>query len=252
MDANNSEALSMEQVARTSRQVLVADLEQSISRASPQRCAEMLMHITDLFVVGSAKFSEPESAVFDDVISRLAREVDIAAKSMLARRLAAVGKAPVNSIRLLADDDEIKVAQPILASCGQLDNESFLYLARTKSQDHLLAISQRKSLSEEVADALIERGSQQVLLDVSNNPEVKPSEAGFALLVKRCEDDDVLAKSIGSRPDIPQHLFQKLFATASEVVRTNFVAANIPIKQEYSLTEPVFLFSGNGQALLAV
>ena len=58
-------------VARTStlRVAIIGELEEAIGRASKQRCNEILMHITDLFVGGSVKFSDEEIDLFDDAMS---------------------------------------------------------------------------------------------------------------------------------------------------------------------------------------
>jgi len=138
--------------------------------------------------------------------------------SLLAHRLAPIPNAPSNITRILANDDEIRVAYPILAQSERLDDEALVQTARTKSQEHLLAISRRKSLGEIVTDVLVERGNQQVVLSTAKNSGARFSDSGLALLVRRSNGDDVLASYVGVRPDLPHDLFLTLLATASEMV----------------------------------
>ena len=58
-------------VARTStlRVAIIGELEEAIGRVSKQRCNEILMHITDLFVGGSVQLSDEEIDLFDDAMS---------------------------------------------------------------------------------------------------------------------------------------------------------------------------------------
>ena len=82
----------------------------------------------------------------------------------------------------------------------------------------MLAIS-RRSLSELVTDVLVERGDEQVVLSTAENRGAKFSTIGFNGLVRRSEGDDRLAACVGSRPEIPPHLFRMLLAKASASVR---------------------------------
>jgi len=96
--------------------------------------------------------------------------------------------------------------------------------ASQKGQEHLFAISRRKSLSAAVTDVLIDRGDAQVVLSTTENRGARLSDAGFARLIERAEGDDRLAASVGSRADIPWHQFTALLAKASDHVRARLVA----------------------------
>jgi uncharacterized protein (DUF2336 family) len=216
----------------TAQITLLTELEHAIAHGSAHRRAEMLMHVTDLFIHGSVGFSDDEIDVFDGVICRLAAEIEVSVRSLLAQRLAPVAKAPLNITRMLASDDEIRVASPILVQSERLDDTVLVQTARSQSQEHLLAISRRKSLSEVVTDVLVERGNKYVVLSTAKNSGAKFSTAGFTRLVKRSDGDDALAECVGARPDIPYPLFLDLLATASEMVRSKLTAENPTLKHE--------------------
>ena len=76
-------------------------------------------------------------------------------------------------MRALAFDNAIDVAGPILIKSEQLDDPTLVENASEKSQEHLLAISRRRSLSESVTDVLVTRGDQQVLLSAVGNEGAK-------------------------------------------------------------------------------
>lgn len=233
------------------RVALVKELERAVTSGSMERCIEMLTRITDLFVGSSERLSDEAIDLFDDVMSRLVLSIDGSARSMLARRLAPLRKAPVNVTRLLANDDDIKVASPMLACSDLIDDACLLHAARTKDQHHLRAIAQRKSIPETVVEVLVERGNGDIPQILADNRGAKFSETAFGQLVDRCGNDDGLATSLGSRPDIPHHLFQRLLTAASEPVRSQFVEVNLPVKIEFSCAEPHFVFVPGGRPLLA-
>jgi uncharacterized protein (DUF2336 family) len=203
----------------TAQNSLIHELEDALSEGSAERRERTLRRVTDLFVFGSSHFSGDHIAVFDGVFSHLVADIEQSARAALAERLAALPNTPPKVMRKLAFDDAIEVAGPVLAKSEQLDNVSLVETAKTKSQPHLLAITKRKSLAETVTDVLVERGDRDVALSVAQNSGAKFSEIGYLRLVKRSEHDDELARSVGSRPEIPRHHFLKLLSTASKAVR---------------------------------
>ena len=193
------------------------DLDEAVLRGTAERRMRALWHTTDLMIAG--RYSDEEIWTFGEVIGRLADEIEVAARAQLARRLASLEHAPANIIHRLAFDDAIEVAGPVLRKSERLDEEALVANAKTKSQPHLLAISERKSIEETVTDVLVTRGNWDVVTSVANNDGARFSDFGFLHMVKRAEGDSILAEQLGLRKDIPRHLFQQLIAKASEDVR---------------------------------
>jgi len=205
---------------------IIGELEEALAHGSAERRVKTLRRVTDLFVFGSSHFSSDHIAVFDDVFNHLIGDIERSARVTLADRLAAVPNAPPKVIRTLAFDDEINIAGPVLLRSDQLDNVALVENARTKRQQHLLAISRRKILAETITDVLVERGNRDVALSTAQNTGAKFSEAGYVRLVRRSEGDDELTHAVGSRPEIPRQQFLKLLAKASNAVRFALEAAH--------------------------
>ena len=193
------------------------ELDQAILNGSPESRERALWYATDLLMVG--QFSDEETWVFGEVIGRLAAEIELAARANLAAKLCRIDHAPGRLIDKLASDNSIEVAGPILRYSERVDDRTLLRNATTKDQQHLLAISMRRSISEPVTDVLVTRGDQAVAQAVATNAGARLSEAGFLNLIKRSENDGILAENIGLRQDIPRHLFQQLIARASDETR---------------------------------
>jgi hypothetical protein len=193
---------------------VLQDLDDAIARGTAESRARALWHATDLLIAG--RYCEDEIATFGDVIGRLADEIETVARAQLSDRLAPIHYAPASVIRKLAFDDEIEVAGPVLRESERLDDDALIENASTKSQDHLLAIAARRQLSEAVTDVLASRGNSDVAHAVARNEGARFSGAGFLHMVKRAENDSILAENLGLRRDIPRHLFQQLIAKASD------------------------------------
>jgi uncharacterized protein DUF2336 len=196
---------------------LLRELDDAISRGTAESRRRALWHATDLLIAG--RYSEDEIRTFGEVIWRLADEIELVARAQLAERLARCETAPIKIIHRLAFDDAIEVAGPVLRESEQLDDNTLVANASTKSQAHLFAISQRKSISETVTDVLVTRGNQEVVHSVVRNDGARFSRFGFLHMIKRAEGDSILAEQLGLRKDIPRHIFQQLVAKASDEVK---------------------------------
>jgi uncharacterized protein (DUF2336 family) len=190
------------------------ELEVEVSRGSVESRQRALWYATDLLIAGH--YTDDEIWTFGEIIGQLAQEIEVGTRAQLAKRLARVDHAPINTINKLAFDDSIDVAGPVLRHSERIDGRALVAIARSKSQQHLLAISERKSISEDVTDVLLTRGDQKVLNSVATNNGARFSDFGILHMIKRSESDSILVEQLGRRKDIPRHLFQQLIAKASQ------------------------------------
>ncbi len=207
-------------------QSLIDELEDAIANKDLHHRAAVLRRITDLFVANGSGFSAEQIAMFDDVMSRLVVAIDSLARAEFGAVLAKHPNAPPHTSRILALDDAIEVAGPMLSQSNNLDDATLVEGAKTKSQEHLYAISLRGSIGEAVTDVLVERGDTEVVKSTAANPGAKFSEFGCATLATRSRDDSELALQVWSRDDIPRQHLLSLFAIASEAVQKQLAAAD--------------------------
>jgi uncharacterized protein (DUF2336 family) len=210
----------------TSSHTLIDELEDAIERKDLRHRAAVMRRVTDLFIMNGAGFAEEHIAMFDDVMSRLVVAIDSSARAKFGNLIAKHPNAPARTSRILALDDEIEVARSILLHSTKLDEVTLIETARTKSQDHLYAISQRESLDEAVTDILVERGNKQVVTRAAENPGAKFSDFGCSTLATRSREDSELALRVWMRSDIPRQHLLSLFASASEDVLKQLEAAD--------------------------
>jgi uncharacterized protein (DUF2336 family) len=209
---------------------LLPELEEVVQHGSAERRAETLRRITTLFLDSAPTFNDEHVALFDDVIGCLIEEIEVKALAELARRLAPVPNAPAGVVTRLAKNDDIEVAGPMLKS-ARLEEPDLKEIAETKSQAHLLAMSTRRGLGEALSAILVERGDRDVVRSVATNHNAQLSESSFTTLVKRAEEDGILAEKVGLRTDIPPRLFRQLLMQASDVVQKRLLAQAKPETQ---------------------
>ncbi len=210
----------------TSVSSLVAELEDCIARGSKDRRVETLRRVTDLFLMDSPSLQEEHVEVFDIVIARLTAAIETRARADLARRLADVPNAPPGVIRSLAHD-EITVARPVLARSPRLSDDDLVSVAISRGRDHMLAITERRALSEQVTDVLVNKGDDVVAHAVAGNGSAKLSPRSLDVLVEKARADDALRSLVSQRIDLPQEHLRTLMLVAKEAARQR-LAASMP------------------------
>jgi uncharacterized protein (DUF2336 family) len=163
---------------------LLPELEDVVQNGSAEKRAETLRRITGLFLDGAVTFNDEHVALFDDVIGCLIKEIEAKALAELARRIAPVSNAPPRVVRILAKSDNIDVAAPMLKGAAITDPD-LKFIAETKSQAHLLAMSTRMGISEALSEILVERGDRDVARSIATNHKARLSEGAFTPIFRR-------------------------------------------------------------------
>jgi uncharacterized protein (DUF2336 family) len=205
---------------------LIDELNEAVSTGGAAQRLRILERITDLFAAGSRGYSSGQIALFDDVLQELAADIEVQARARLAQRLAHIQTSPPCIIRTLAFDDAIVVAEPVLKYSQALSDADLAENARTKSQEHLLAIAQRLNLSEEVTDVLVDRGDRRVVDKVVRNKGARISLSGYEKLTHKARRDRKLTLVLSRRSDLPRQYYLKLLETASAAVRAKMERDN--------------------------
>lgn len=209
---------------------------ESLARLSREASAEgrqeLLREVTDMFLDNPpGKLSEKEVQYFDDIMGRLVFEMEMKVRKHLAETLSAVKHAPPELISKLAND-EIEVARPVLMKSGVLRDADLLDIVKARGQEHLQAVSMREKVSEQIADAIVEKGNDTVLGTLASNAGAEISENAMETMVTRSEDgDDVLQEALVKRQDIPPELLKKMYKHVSQALRDHILATGADIDE---------------------
>jgi uncharacterized protein (DUF2336 family) len=218
-------------------QSIIDEIESAIGAGSDAKCLETARRITGLFLTSAGSFSDDQVELFDHVLARLIKAIEVRALADLGARtaladisvqLAPIAQAPPSVIRQLADNDEIRIAAPALQESARLTDDDLVEIAKSKGEQHLLAISARWWLKEIVTDALLSRRFVSVSRRVVGNPGARVSADGFAIIVAQAQYSPELAVEAGIRVDLPSDLRRQLLSQATEAVRTKLLSRAPP------------------------
>jgi uncharacterized protein (DUF2336 family) len=180
---------------------LMNEAEGRFQAASVPDRADMLRELTQLFCQISARLTAEARDVFDSLFVSLTPNCDERSRATLADRLAASPHAPRRLIRLLAFDEAIAVARPVIRLSPLLLDDDLLALATARTGEHLLAMAERPALSARVTDVLVTRADGRLALALLVNPGVAFSADGRKRLAPLAADDADLHDAMAARPD---------------------------------------------------
>jgi uncharacterized protein (DUF2336 family) len=198
---------------------LIPGLEEIVRHADPQRRAEAARRIAELFLQGAANFQPNHVDLFDGVLIDLVPHAELAARAELAERLSVLANAPRGLVGQLAREDEILIAGPLLRRSPVIDEGALIEIARIKGQAHLLAMSERPTLSPGLTDVIVHRGDREVVRRAAGNAGALFSRAGYSTLIKRAGQDGVLTLKLGRRDDLSDQHLKDLLAGSIDTVR---------------------------------
>ena len=187
----------------------------------PEHDARIFGEVTDLFLSNVDRLGDSQIAAVDGVLAHLIERVEAATVIQLSEALSTIDRAPLQTIYKLAFHGQPQVAAPVLRNSNCLSDADLLEIVKSRGQQHLLAICDRKMLNEALTDALMRFGDVNVSNALARNTGARFSECGYATLVGRAERDEGLAERLGVRLDIPGSLLRELIGKVAEAGGAN-------------------------------
>ena len=151
-----------------------------------------------MFSLTAAHCDDEQLATYDTVLQRLADLVCEDTRSFAAQKICHLENAPHNIIRRFAFD-VIKVADPVLRHSPVLTDQDLVEVTETTSEDHMVSICTRTSLSSVVTDVLVRSGRETVMIKLAANCEAELSDGNMAMLEQAAANDRFLAHELANR-----------------------------------------------------
>jgi uncharacterized protein (DUF2336 family) len=210
---------------------LIPGLDDIVKRGDPRRRGEIAHAISHLFFQDAENLRPDLVALFDNLLIDLVPHAELASRVDLAERFSRLNNAPRRLVSQLARENEITVAGPVLRHSPVLDDDALVEIARLKGQGHLLAMSERPTLSAVITDVLVERGDRDVVRRAAGNAGAVFSPGSYSELIKRAAQDGVLTLRIGQRSDLSGENLKQLLDGTLDVIRRRLSSVVNPVRQ---------------------
>jgi uncharacterized protein (DUF2336 family) len=184
--------------------------------------SELAQSIAFLFDRPAGELSPEARAVAYDILHAIVRDIEMATRREIARRLAERPDAPHDLIRFLANDT-IEVAFPVLAKSGVLDDADLIEVIRSRTHEHARAIAGRLTLSPSVTDALVATDAEDVIVETLKNPGAEFAAGTIVRLVEKSRHSRPLREPILMRREMNSELALRMFLWVSTSLREHIL-----------------------------
>ncbi len=194
-----------------------------LARDKSQKSRTILVTaINDLYSDEEALLTEQDRTIMVDIIRQLIHEVEVSVRRTLAERLAQQGDAPEDLVVTLAND-EIEVAHAILIKSEVLKDPELIEIVQHRTMEHQVAIAIRPKISEQVSDALVETGNEEVVTTLLSNQGALISNSTMNHLVEQSDQVPSYQGPLVRRHDLSPELGRKLYWGVSAALRQDIL-----------------------------
>ncbi len=189
---------------------------------STESRARLTEIIVDLFDNQEQVLNERQRALMFGILQSVIDEIEASVRQAVAGRLALFDDVPRDLVIRLAND-EIRIAYPILKDSGLLRDSDLIEVIKHRTEEHMLAITLRNTISASVSDALVESGRQPVVISLLKNPNADISNRTMEYLVEQSKRVDSFQEPILRRGDLEPELAKKMLLWVSAALRKHIV-----------------------------
>jgi uncharacterized protein (DUF2336 family) len=185
---------------------------------SSEKRREFLRQITDVFLDQPSQRNDQEGAIFDDIVSIVAGDLETHVRAELSRKIAST-TAPVHRTARRLAFDSIDVARPVLESSSALSQADLVEVIRERGQEHMMAVTRRSDIGEEVSSALVERGEDRVVASLLGNRTARIDRQTFERVAERAQTSKMLQAPLVRNERVPLDLLNNVYLRAEGDLR---------------------------------
>lgn len=210
-------------MADEEKQDFDAEFLMSLARQkSSESRSQLTQIILDLFDEQSNVLGERQRTLMFGILQSIINEIEVSVRQAVAGRLALMDDVPRDIIGKLAKD-EISVAYPVLSKSGLLRDADLIEVIKLRTEEHMLAITMRKSISEQVSASIVETNREPVIISLLKNANAKISANTMEYLVEQSKRVDSFQEPILNRDDLDPNLAKRMYLWVSAALREHIV-----------------------------
>jgi uncharacterized protein (DUF2336 family) len=199
-------------------------LAQLVANPGNVRREELYLAVASLYRVQGAFLNPRERELMNEILRRLAHDVEMAIRISLAERLADDPNAPHDLILMLADDS-IEVARPLIARSPLISDEDALALIANADLARHEAFAARPHIGEPVTEVLSKSEAETVLVTLVRNVTARIGSTTYTTLVEKSRQYASLQAPLVYRRDLPKELAEQMSAWCSDALK-GYIAKN--------------------------
>ncbi len=160
-------------------------------------------------------FSSEQREMALQIFEIMAKDAEIRVRMALSEHLKECPDIPRDIAMALAQDVDA-VAVPFLEFSDALSDADLIEIIRSVGDVKQCAVARRPSVSSELAESLVEQGSERVVTTLMNNEGATVTEETLDLALDRYAQSEAVSGAVTRRPGLPVHIAERLVNQVSE------------------------------------
>lgn len=165
-----------------------------------------------------SSLSAGERAIAEDILRVLSRDAAVRVRQALAEQLKQSKRLPHDVAVSLANDVDV-VSLPILTHSVVLTDEDLVEIIRCSGAAKQSAIASRETISERVAEAIVEKDQVAAVATLVANDGADLAESTLQRVLDRYGDTAAISEPMAARADLPVTVIERLVVAASASLR---------------------------------
>tara|TARA_Y100001934_G_scaffold192300_1_gene226711 strand:- start:24154 stop:25302 length:1149 start_codon:yes stop_codon:yes gene_type:complete len=167
--------------------------------------------------------SEDERHIAEDIIRVMTKDTEVMVRAALAGNLKTYsGLSHDIAVKLAGDVDS--VALPVIQFSEVLTDDDLLEIVRKEGTAKQTAVAGRPHVSEQVSDALVETGKEDVVVALVGNDGASISDKSFTKVLDTFGENERVNAGMVGRTKLPMAIAERLVNLVSEKLRDELVA----------------------------
>lgn len=205
------------------------DIQSLVGSSTEEQRAELLDDMMARLAAHAGSLPAETATFCYSVIMHLLKSAEAHERSEMAMKLARAPGMPTELLAALAVS-EIAIAAPVLTYAAPLTKHTLVEVARECSESHVLAVTQRNDLDGEICEAVLERGSVDIAIALTNNPDAHFTTHSVEMLGELTAESRELEERLCGRLDLPDAVSHRLMQAVSMRLQVEMgqAASNLP------------------------
>ncbi len=207
----------------------LAQLAQALTELAKLRSPEdreqllgALISLIESPTVGGALESEQVLTLVDDILMPLVMQADPATRARLSSRLASKDWAP-EALVVELSQDELAIAQPIIAASPLLTDDDLLDVLAGTTLDHHIAVASRSWLGSAVIGAILAQNQPLVLTALACNQAVELSRPDLFHLTRASRQFASLRAPLARHPGLTAPMAETMLAWVGTSLHSSLI-----------------------------
>jgi len=164
-----------------------------------------------------------ERTIAEDILRAMVRDVETSVRVALSENLKEYAGLSHDLALTMANDVD-SVALPVIKFSEVLGDDDLLEIVRTQGTEKQNAVAQRPTVSEQVADALVETGKEEVVATLVGNDGAVISDTTFDKVLDDFGESEAVKTNMVHRRTLPISVSERLVTLVSEKLQEQLVS----------------------------